>query len=161
MRILVISDTHGNVAQAFQAHTLAEPVDAVVHLGDGAEDARLLHSAMQLQVIAVAGNCDHNAAIPREMLWECEGKRILLAHGDAYGVKRGLGGLHKRALEVRADIVLFGHSHHATCITSSDILFLNPGTLTRTSTHKTFAILEISGDGVKACLHDLPAAGSN
>jgi len=152
----VISDTHGNFTHALQAHSLAEPVDAVVHLGDGVEDAKLLRSVMNLDVIAVAGNCDHGAAEPRELLWECEGKRILLVHGDAYGVKRGLGGLQKRANEVRADIVLFGHSHRATCITSSDILFLNPGALTQSSAGKTFAILEISGDGIKASLHDLP-----
>ena len=156
MRILVISDTHGNFTSVLQAHTLAEPVDAVIHLGDGIEDAKLLRSVMHLDVISVSGNCDRDTTVPREILWECKGKRFLLVHGDAYGVKKGLGGLQKRAIEVRADIVLFGHSHHALCITSSDILFLNPGTLTQASASKTFATIEISEDGIKASLHNIP-----
>ena len=156
MKVLVVSDTHGNFTPALQAHSLSEPVDAIVHLGDGVEDANLLRSLMDLDVIAVSGNCDHDATVPREMLLECEGKRILLVHGDAYGVKGGLEGLKQRAAEVRADIVLFGHSHRATCITTSGILFLNPGTLTKASAHKTFATLEISKDGIKARLHDIP-----
>ncbi|MGD0586814.1 MAG: metallophosphoesterase [Oryzomonas sp.] len=156
MKVLVVSDTHGNFIPVLQAHNLTEPVDAVIHLGDGVEDANLLRSLMHLDVIAVSGNCDHDSTVPREMLWECEGKRILLVHGDAYGVKRGLERLKQRAAEIRADIVLFGHSHRATCITTSGILFLNPGTLMQTSDSKTFATLEISGDCIEARLHDIP-----
>ena len=156
MKILVVSDTHGNFGPALQAHSLTEPVDAVIHLGDGVEDANLFRSLTHVDVIAVAGNCDHDATVPREMLWECEGKRVLLVHGDAYGVKGGLERLKERADEVCADIVLFGHSHRATCTTTSGILFLNPGTLTRTSTNKTFATLEIVDNCIKACLHDIP-----
>jgi len=156
MKVLVMSDTHGNFNPALRAHGLTEPVDAVIHLGDGVEDANLLRSLVDVDVIAVCGNCDHDATVPREMLWECEGKRVFLAHGDAYGVKGGLERLKLRADEVRADIVLFGHSHRATCITTSGILFLNPGTLTRTSTNKTFATLEIVEDCITARLHDIP-----
>jgi hypothetical protein len=156
MKVLVVSDTHGNYSPALQAHSLTEPVDAVIHLGDGVEDANLLRSLMHLDVIAVSGNCDHGSTVPRERLWECEGKRILLVHGDAYGVKGGLERLKQRAAEIRADIVLFGHSHRATCITISGILFLNPGTLMRTSVSKTFATLEISRDCIEARLHDIP-----
>jgi hypothetical protein len=156
MKVLVLSDTHGNFTPALQAHSLSEPVDSIIHLGDGIEDANLLRSLMHLDVITVSGNCDHDSTVPREIVWECEGKRILLVHGDAYGVKGGLERLKQRAAEVRADIVLFGHSHRATCITTSGILFLNPGTLMQTSASKTFATLEISEDFIKARLHDIP-----
>ena len=156
MKILVVSDTHGNFTPALQAHSLTEPVDSIIHLGDGVEDANQLRSLMHLEVITVSGNCDHDSTVPREILLECEGKRILLVHGDAYGVKWGLEGLKQRAAEVRADIVLFGHTHRASRITSSGILFINPGTLTQASACKTFATLEISGDCIKARLHEIP-----
>ncbi|KAA0895360.1 metallophosphoesterase [Oryzomonas rubra] len=156
MKVLVVSDTHGNFVPALQAHSLTQPVDAVIHLGDGIEDANLLRNLMHLDVIAVSGNCDHDATVPREVLWECEGKRVLLVHGDAYGVKGGLERLKQRAVEVCAHVVLFGHSHRATCITTSGILFLNPGTLTRTSANKTFATIEISEESINARLHDIP-----
>jgi len=64
--------------------------------------------------------------------------------------------LEQRAVEVRADAVLFGHSHHATCVTSSGILFLNPGALIHTSSCKSFATLEVSQERIEARLYDLP-----
>ena len=155
MRILVISDTHGNYPLALQACDLAEPVDTVVHLGDGGEDAGLISHCLGIHLIRVAGNCDHRSAGPREMLWECEGKRLLLVHGDRYGVKNGLGRLEQRGIEAGADIVLFGHTHCATIVTLSGILFVNPGTLMRSDRQTTFAILEITPAGVTAHLHDI------
>jgi putative phosphoesterase len=156
MRILVISDTHGNYPLALRACELAEPVDTVIHLGDGGDDAGLIHHALGINLIRVAGNCDHGSTGPREMLWECEGKRLLLAHGDRYGVKNGLGRLEQRGIEARADIVLFGHTHCATIITLSGILFVNPGTLMRSERQTTYAVLEISSAGVTANLHEIP-----
>ncbi|MBC8018156.1 MAG: metallophosphoesterase [Verrucomicrobia bacterium] len=155
MRILVISDTHGNFPLAFKACDMAGAFNVLIHLGDGGDDAALLENALEAEVIHVAGNCDLGSASPRELLWECEGKKLLLVHGDAYGVKNGLGRLEKRAREVGADAVLFGHTHRATIITLSGILAVNPGTLIRASQHATFALLEITAAGITAGLHDI------
>ena len=155
MRILVMSDTHGNFPLAVKACDRAEPFDFLLHLGDGAEDAALLVHALETEVIHVAGNCDIGSAAPRELVWECEGKRVLLVHGDAYGVKWGLGRLEARAAAAGVDAVLFGHTHRATVITLSGILAVNPGTLMRGAHHTTFAILEISAAGISARLHDI------
>lgn len=155
MRILVTSDTHGNYPLALRAWDLAGPLDAVIHLGDGGDDADLLCSITGTDVIRVAGNCDHGSAAPREMIRECEGKRLLLVHGDRYGVKGGLARLEQRGIAVGADCVLFGHTHHATIDTLSGILFVNPGTLMRSTQQTTFAILEITPAGVTATLHDI------
>lgn len=155
MRILVISDTHGNFPLAFKACSLADQFDALIHLGDGADDAALLEDVLEVAVIHVAGNCDVGSASPRELLWECEGKKLLLVHGDAYGVKNGLARLEKRAREAGADAVLFGHSHRATITTLSGILAVNPGTLMRASQHTTFAILDITPHGITADLYDI------
>lgn len=155
MRILVISDTHGNFPVAFKACTLAEPFNNLIHLGDGADDAMLLRDVLDVQVIHIAGNCDLGSASPRERLWECEGKKLLLVHGDAYGVKNGMAQLEHRAHEVGADAVLFGHTHRATITTLSGILAVNPGTLIHSSQHKTFATLEITRHGITAELSDI------
>ena len=155
MRILVISDTHGNFPLAFKACIMAEPFDALIHLGDGGDDAALLEGALAEDVIHVAGNCDFGSSSPRELLWECDGKKMLLVHGDAYGVKNGLGRLEKRASEVGADAVLFGHTHRATVTSLSGILAVNPGTLMHASQHTTFATLEITPHGITAELFDI------
>lgn len=155
MRLLVISDTHGNYTLALKAHSMSEQIDMVVHLGDGLSDADLMRDFLDAHVIGIAGNCDLGSSAPRELLWECEGKKIVMTHGNAYGVKAGLEKLKRRALEIRADLVLFGHSHLATLELHSDVLFLNPGTLMNASKHKSYAIVDVSPDGINASLHDI------
>jgi hypothetical protein len=155
MRFLVMSDSHGNFPEALHVCDLAGTFDALFHLGDGADDAVLLAHALNVKVIHVAGNCDIGSASPRELLLECEGKKLLLMHGDTCGVKSGLGMLEKRAKAVGVDAVLFGHTHRATVITLSGILAVNPGTLMHTAQHKSFAILEITPAGISAQLHDV------
>lgn len=155
MRVLIMSDSHGNFPLALKACEAAEPFDCLLHLGDGAEDTELLAHALEVPVIHVAGNCDLGSTAPRELLWECDGKKLLLVHGDAYGVKWGLARLEARTVAVGADAVLFGHTHRATVSTLSGILAVNPGTLMRGAQYTSFAVLEITPDGISASLHDI------
>lgn len=155
MKVLVISDSHENSPLVFRAVDLAAPLDAVIHLGDGSADAELLGQALEVPLIRVAGNCDYESDAPRELVWECQGKRLLLLHGDRYGVKTGLERLERHAVQLGVDAVLFGHSHAATVVTRSGILFVNPGTLIRSSAAKSFAIVEISSDSITARLYPI------
>ena len=148
MKVLVISDTHGCANRALIAHSLSEPVDAIIHLGDGAADAELLRAALDVPVINVAGNCDSGSNAPRERLWECEGKRILLTHGDAYQVKSGLARLRQRAGAVGADAVLFGHTHQRILENHAGLLLVNPGTLSNADRHRSFAVLIVTPEGI-------------
>jgi putative phosphoesterase len=150
-----MSDSHGNVPLVLQACDTAGPFDALLHLGDGSEDAEILADALDVTVFHVAGNCDTGSASPRELLLEYEGKKLLLMHGDSCGVKSGLARLEMRAREAGVDAVLFGHTHRATVTSLSGILAVNPGTLMRTAQKKSFAILEITPAGISAQLHDI------
>ncbi len=155
MKILVISDTHGDVGRAFVACTRSEPVDAVIHLGDGSADADQLRNALDVPVISVAGNCDPDSKAPRELMWECEGKRILLTHGDAHQVKSGLAKLLRRAEEVGADVVLFGHTHQGVLENREGLLLVNPGTLSNAAYHRSYAVVTITTEGVASRLFDM------
>lgn len=152
MKIIVMSDTHGNYPLALRACEMAGPVDAIIHLGDGAEDVQLLKQVLPEPVISIAGNCDTGSNAPRELLWESGNKHVLLVHGDRYGVKNSLARLEQRGLQLKADAVLFGHSHHALIENLSGMLFINPGTLMKSDTPTSFAILEIASDAIKAQL---------
>lgn len=152
MKILVISDTHGNVSRAFTAYSRCKPVDAVVHLGDGTADAVLLRETLDIPVIAVAGNCDPGSHTPHELVCEFEGKKILLTHGNAYQVKSGLARLQQRAEEIGVDAVLFGHTHTGVCEKHSDLLLINPGTLSNHGHHRSYAVLNITPEGI-TCRH--------
>lgn len=155
MRLLVISDTHGNYPLALKAASQAEPFDAVIHLGDGEEDAALLSGLIDANVIHVAGNCDPDSTAPRELLREWEGKRLFFLHGDRYGVKRGLENLERRAIELEADAVFYGHTHIAASIRLSGIQFINPGTLKKDAGPNSFAIVQVSQSGIEVSLHTI------
>lgn len=156
MKVLVISDSHGNTKRVFDVYSQVEPVDAVVHLGDGSADADMLRDALDVPVIGVAGNCDPGSMTPRELVWECEGKRLLLTHGDAYQVKSGLARLRQRAVEVGVDAALFGHTHHGICEHSSVMMLINPGSLASYSDHRTYAVLCITPQEI-TCQHFVAA----
>lgn len=155
MKIVAISDTHGNFPLALRVVEQAAPFDAVIHLGDGEDDTELLGQVLDCRIIRIAGNCDHASPAPREMVWECEGKRLFLTHGDRYGVKCGIGRLAERGSEIGADAVLFGHTHFAVVTTHAGILCVNPGTLKKSSEYNSFAVLDITPSGITAHLQTI------
>jgi len=155
MKVLIISDTHGNVNRAFRACTRSEPFDVIIHLGDGCGDADILRDALDVPVINVAGNCDPGSSAPREQVWECEGKRILLTHGDAYQVKSGLIRLRQRAEEIGADAVLFGHTHQSLVEHQSGLLLVNPGALANHSLHRSYAVLTVTQEEIRVQHFDI------
>ncbi len=129
MRVLVISDSHGNYASAFRAHQLAGPVDHIIHLGDGCEDARLMEEVLEVPVLRVAGNCDLDTRLPTEMTLELGECRILATHGNRQRVKSGLLELMRRGTEAGATVVLYGHTHLPKVDWVDGMLLVNPGAL--------------------------------
>lgn len=116
MNILVLSDSHGrmaNIKEAF-ARQVKRP-DAVVFLGDGLRDLSYCDIG-GIPLFAVNGNCDvydlfGTLSPSDEIVMTLGGKRFLMVHGHAYGVKNGLGRLIAHAVEKDVDVALFGHTH--------------------------------------------------
>jgi len=144
MRLLVISDSHGNYAHAFRAHELAGPVDHIVHLGDGSDDARLMEEVLEVPVHRVAGNCDLDALLPTELTLELGACRILLTHGNRHRVKSGLQQLIGKGIEVGAKVVLYGHTHLPAVQSAGGMLLVNPGSLSE-GVPGSYAIVTLNG----------------
>lgn len=129
MKILVFSDSHGNVDNMIQAVEREKP-DRIFHLGDGWTDAEQLHAMFPaIPLEQVPGNCDFRMAEPAVKLVELGGKRIILCHGHTYRVKTGLMDAGYAAREQKADLLLFGHTHSATQEWAGDSLLVNPGSI--------------------------------
>ena len=80
--------------------------------------------------LCVRGNCDSPLCpAPAERVEALGGARILLAHGDRYGVKTSLTRLSYRAEELACQAAFFGHTHRAFCGYVGGALLLNPGAL--------------------------------
>ena len=156
MRILLVSDTHGNQTALLQAHEAAGRCDAVIHLGDGEQDTQVLETVDdQIQLFQVAGNCDLGSTKSRELLCEFGKVRLLLCHGDRYGVKSGLSRLIERGHAAAVDVVLYGHTHLAQSVEQEGLLLVNPGTLAVPASYRSYAILEITESGITATIHPL------
>ena len=133
IKILVVSDSHGNMANVRKAVEKEVPFDILVHCGDLEGSPDTLRSMGEFQVMAVRGNCDYNADLKPDETFKAGFYTIWVTHGDRYRVKyeEKLTSLDAAAKERRADIVLFGHSHFAEIVRDEDnnILMLNPGTV--------------------------------
>ena len=149
MRVLVISDSHGNYPWALKAHELAGPVDQIIHLGDGAEDARLMEQVLEVPVLRVGGNCDPDPSLPREITVDFGPCRVYLTHGNSLLVKSGLRQLIGRGIEVGAGVVLYGHTHRPAVLRESGMLLVNPGTL-KQGFPASYAILTLTGTEASA-----------
>ncbi len=155
MRILIVSDTHGNQSALFMVREVAGPVDAIIHLGDGEVDAALLSAVEEIPLLRIAGNCDLGSSAPRELVCEWKGVRLLLCHGDRYGVKTGLSRLIERGIAAGVDGVLYGHTHQALAEQHDGLWLINPGTLTYPAPVHSYAILNITVTGLEVTIHSL------
>jgi putative phosphoesterase len=154
MKLLVISDSHGNYSHALKAHQLAGPVDHIIHLGDGSEDARLMAEVLEVPVHRVAGNCDYEPQLPRELTLEFGDTRVLITHGNSQGVKSGLGLLVERGMEVGASLVLYGHTHLPSVESAEGMLLVNPGPL-KEGLPGSFAVITVDGAEITAKIYKL------
>lgn len=129
MKILVLSDSHGNLANMTEAVERSSP-RMVFHLGDCWRDAEKLHALFPgIPLEQVPGNCDFPPSEPPERLLCLEDKRILLCHGHTYGVKQSLLTAGYAAEEQNLDLFLFGHTHRPLVDKRGKTLFLNPGSI--------------------------------
>ena len=150
MKLLIISDTHGDYPQAVKAVEAAGPVDLIVHLGDGREDVRTISEIIDTPILMVPGNCDPGTEAERELVVTLADKKFLISHGDRYGVKSGIARLQKRATDLAAAVVLYGHTHYAAIDTLGGILFINPGALNAKSPQPSYAVLTIDNGRIAA-----------
>lgn len=132
MRLLVLSDTHGDISKAcIIINEIKDLIDGVIHLGDVVEDAdkiRKLYSF--LPVYNISGNCDFSNVPTMDTLC-LEEKRIFITHGHLFGVNYDTTKLVYKTMEAGADIALFGHTHIPYLEKIHDVYVMNPGSLSR------------------------------
>jgi hypothetical protein len=145
MKILVVSDTHGDYWTLRRCIDRERGVSLVIHLGDGETDlARAGNLPDGTPVLQVRGNCDFYSDLPTMLVTEEGGKRILMTHGHEQMVKYGESLLWQTAREHRADIALYGHTHRPVQRYEDGLYVCNPGSLRAGD----YAVLEIVPQGV-------------
>lgn len=129
MKILVLSDSHGNVRDMVKVVEREQP-QMILHLGDCWVDAeRLKEEFPNIPMEHVPGNCDFRLGEELEKVIFVEDFRILICHGHTYGVKTSLLQAGLAAEEKNVDAFLFGHTHVPLVDKRGKTLFMNPGTM--------------------------------
>lgn len=147
MRVLVVSDTHGNEAALREAVFQQPKAEIVIHLGDGEQEAgRVRLQFPEKMFLQVRGNCDWSSGLPGTGEFTVAGKKIFYTHGHLYGVKSGLYSVACAARERGADILLFGHTHKALTDYEDGLYLLNPGSLS--GYDASYGIVDITEAGI-------------
>ena len=124
---IVLSDTHNNFSALEKLLPKMLENDFVFHLGDNQSDILSYRKELGAKIYSVKGNCDGGGA---DQIIEIESVKILLTHGDKYGVKNSLLNLVFRAKELGVKAVFYGHTHIADIEVIDGITFINPGCMT-------------------------------
>ena len=152
MRIGIISDTHGHIANSLAAVRLLEQFDdikAVLHCGDiGTIEIPPLFAAWPTHF--VFGNCDYDEDALREAIRKVPGHVCHERKGSLELADRRIGLIHSddrwTFLEMarcnRFDLVCYGHTHIAKEERVGRTLVLNPGALYRATPH-TLALVDL------------------
>lgn len=153
MRVLVISDVHGDVRGVCEAIEQQPDARVVLFLGDGLrqmEDAAERYPDREFYM--VPGNCDFGAGSIPVRQETFGGKRFYFTHGHLHDVKYTLYRLELAAREAGADIVLFGHTHNPYEEYADGLYLFNPGSLRY---GRTYGYVDIVGGGIRTAVVEL------
>lgn len=151
MKLLVLSDSHGNLSNMVSAVERTSP-RMILHLGDCWRDGERLHDLFpDIPMEQVPGNCDYRPGEPVEKLLFLEDRRVLICHGHTYGVKQSLSNAACAAEKQNLDLFLFGHTHRGFWDLRGKTLFLNPGSIR----DGAYAVVRLEGGKADADLYRL------
>lgn len=150
MKLLIFSDSHGNVANMEDVVRLERP-DQIIHLGDLVRDAQALQEKFpDIPLAFVPGNCDgRRPDLPEERIFTLEGCKLLMTHGHTYQVKMGAWAAIRSARAAGAAMLCFGHTHEPVCEFQQGMWVVNPGSI-GSLTRPTYAVA-ILDDGGAVC----------
>lgn len=149
MKILVFSDSHSARSKMLRGVDMHKgKCDLILFLGDGLKDLDAIKEKYpDVPMFMVRGNCDFfgSEGTPTEAILDLDGIKVLVTHGDKYGVKYGYETIISYAREKEVDAVFFGHTH-VPCdkieyTENGKIHLFNPGSV---ATEGTFGVVNTS-----------------
>lgn len=147
MRIVVLSDSHGDVSNVNRILMSQSKAEIVFFCGDGEDDIETAKNNFpEKMFIPVKGNCDWGKKLPTTDFFTAEGKKIMVTHGHNYNVKFTYSEVIQTAKNNGCDILLFGHTHSSFTDYDDGLYIMNPG-----SAHgynATYGIIDITPRGI-------------
>lgn len=144
MKILLVSDSHGDY-DSLEALAKKYPnMDLYLHAGDSEQDEFSIKP-----FISVRGNCDHYYDFPNYLVIPSPIGNIYVQHTPF--VSKSVISEHN------AKIVIHGHTHTRRNESVNGILFVNPGAISfaRDKYDGSYAILEIEENQIEVKFYTL------
>jgi putative phosphoesterase len=148
MKIVVMSDSHGNTEAVEKVIAQNHNADGFYHLGDGWRDFAFIVLEPGVFRIGVRGNCDMTSTLPQKDVRTLEGVRIAAVHGEEF---HGLADAVMLAAKYQAKVVLHGHTHEPKIDFVNGVCVICPGTVKYRAV-QTYAVLELKDGAVKPAL---------
>ena len=158
MKIIVFSDSHGDLAAMKRALGRHPDAACCLHAGDGAREfAALCDLFPDLSFAGVAGNCDFmpgGGRPPEQCTLDLDGLRVFLCHGHRFAVKGSTSLLEEYAAANDVDIAIFGHTHEPCDRWLPDagrrgLRLFNPGSIGgRGWDGATYGLIDIRPNGI-------------
>ena len=135
MKILLVSDSHGDYATLDRLFKMYPDMNLYLHAGDSEQDEWSLKP-----FISVRGNCDHYYDFPNYLVIPTPIGKIYVQHTPF--VSKSVINEHN------AKIVIHGHTHTRRNETKNGIVFINPGAISfaRDKYEGSYAILIIENN---------------
>lgn len=154
MKYLVMSDTHGSIAEAKAVYGNHKNVNGIIHLGDYEKDALRLEHELGIPVISVKGNLDGSHSYDDYLILNTEFGKLYLTHGHMEGVKYDPNNLLYKATSLGCKAALFGHTHMPLYQDFGGVYLLNPGSIPYPRGGKlgSYAIIETTESSFSATI---------
>ena len=142
-KLVVISDSHHDMARLEQLLPIINSADYLVYCGDGVMDVMWLRGRITVPIVCVKGNNDIGLNVQiTDLASVAFGKtKALVTHGHKFGVRQGIGNILGMAIMKDCKLVFFGHTHRYMDFVQGGVHFINPGALCNGS----YAL--VAGDG--------------
>lgn len=130
MKILIITDSHGNTNKIYDIISQESP-NIIMCTGDHSWDGEECSFAFpDIKFYIVRGNCDiFDRKFNDNEIFDIDGIKIFITHGHLYNVKKEMYTLEAIAEKYDVDAVCFGHTHIPYYEEKNGIKYFNPGAL--------------------------------
>ena len=144
MKILIVSDSHGNSVAIDRLLKKYPKMDLYLHAGDLEADYQSIRP-----FDCVRGNCDYYSDLPERRIIHTPYGVLLMQHRPEPPLNI--------IKEYKVKIFVYGHTHRRKFEQKDGIYYINPGAISfsRDGKELSYAIVEITEDKVEAKFYSL------
>lgn len=150
MKVLIVSDTHSSNGNLYEVIEKENPIDMIIHLGDGEGVEEEIPMITNVPMHIIRGNNDFFSRLPRDKEFFLGDHHVFISHGHAYMVSVTDEHIIDEAKGRGADIVMYGHTHKPSVKKKKGITILNPGSLSyprQEGRRPSYIVMNIENDG--------------